>query len=106
MRRMLVLYRDRHDALCEAGTRYLAKHLEVVPTAGGMHTVGWLREGLDDVIVAERTAAAGIDVLPISAFTSRRPQRSGLVLGFAAFSQREIRQAAQSLAVVLTMYRS
>ena len=106
LRRMLVLYRDRHDALCEAGTRYLAKYLEIVPTAGGMHTVGWLRDGLDDVAVAERAAAAGIDVLPISAFTARRLQRCGLVLGFAAFSPREIRQAAQSLAALLTKYRS
>ena len=63
-------------------------------------------EGLDDVSVAERAAAAGSDVLPISAFTSRRLRRSGLVLGFAAFSPREIRQAVQALVVVLTKYRS
>ena len=106
LRRMLVLYRERHDALCEAGARYLTKQLEIVPTAGGMHTVGWLREGHDDVVVARRAAAAGIDVLPVSAFSSRRLRRAGLVLGFAAFSPREIRQAAQALAAVLTTSRS
>jgi GntR family transcriptional regulator/MocR family aminotransferase len=98
---MLVLYRERHATLLAAAARYLSGLLEVVPSAGGMHTVGWLPPSANDQTVAREAAALDIDALPISAFRLRRRLRAGLVLGFAPFRAREINAAAGQLARVI-----
>ncbi|MDQ4106850.1 MAG: PLP-dependent aminotransferase family protein, partial [Actinomycetota bacterium] len=49
MRRMRTLYTERQAALVEAAGRKLAGILEVRPAEAGMHLVGWLPEGADDL---------------------------------------------------------
>ena len=84
-------------------TRGLAtesRRFDVRPTETGIHLVGWLPEGTDDRLIAQRAAAAGIIARPVSSFRTGTVGRPGLVLGFASVRPPMIREAMQQLAAV------
>jgi GntR family transcriptional regulator/MocR family aminotransferase len=90
IRRMRTLYASRRDALVAAIKSELGDWLEVQPPEAGMHLTGWLPPGIDDQIVAQKAAAQGIDLLPISRLSLNPLARGGLVLSYAAISEEEI----------------
>jgi GntR family transcriptional regulator/MocR family aminotransferase len=94
---MRKLYADRQAVLVEASRRELAGLLEVGPAKAGLHLVGLLPEGEDDREASRRTAAAGVEAPPLSAFRSRPPRAGVLVLGYAAFGRREIEEGIRRL---------
>lgn len=101
IRRMRKLYAERHDALMDAAREKLAGLLDVVPTDTGLHTVGFLRDG-----IAESDAAAGawsrrITVVPLQRFSIAPIEASGLVLGFSGIGPAEIRKGVGILAELL-----
>ena len=102
IRRMRTLYQERQSALVEAAGRELAGLLEVRPSDGGMHLVGWLPGGVDDVKAAARAAAHGVYVRPLSACSVRKLARGGLILGYAALTVSQIRQGVRDLARALS----
>jgi GntR family transcriptional regulator/MocR family aminotransferase len=101
IRRMRALYAERQAALVEAAARELAGKLEVHPADGGMHLVGWLPPGVDDVQAAERALAAGVSTRPLSSCAVARPPRGGLLLGYAALTVPQIREGVKKLAQAL-----
>lgn len=103
VRRMRTLYAARRAALTAAVREELGDLLELAPQEAGMHVVGWLPPGIDDRAVAERASAAGIDVLPISAFALEpsSPRRGGLLLGYGALDEAAIREGVRRLAAAL-----
>ena len=101
IRRMRQLYKERRDALVEALTRELGDKLEITVPEAGMHLAVWLPAGMSAQAVAQRAAAFGVHVLPISHFSQRTLQRDGLVLGFANSSPQELRAGAHALALAL-----
>lgn len=90
VRRMRKLYQERHQALLAAAATHLAGDVEVVPTHTGMHTIAYLRDGLDAPAVARAAAERGITVAPISRFGLEPVMRDGLVLGFSGFTPTQI----------------
>jgi GntR family transcriptional regulator/MocR family aminotransferase len=102
LRRMCLLYKERRNALVDALTQELGNKLEfvTVPEAG-MHLVVWLPSGMSGQAAAQRAAAYGLHILPISQFSLRSLQRDGLVLGFASASPQELRAGTQTLALAL-----
>jgi GntR family transcriptional regulator/MocR family aminotransferase len=101
VRRMRLLYRERRNALVDALTQELGKRLEVTVPEAGMHLVVWLPSGMSAQAIAQRAAASGLHILPISQFSLRSLQRDGLVLGFASASPQELRAGVQTLALAL-----
>jgi GntR family transcriptional regulator / MocR family aminotransferase len=101
IRRMRLLYAERQAGLVEAARRELAGLLDVRPAEAGMHLVGWLPAGIDDVTAAQRAAAHGVDVQPLSLYSIEPLPRAGLLLGYAAVDTREIREAVHRLARAL-----
>ena len=101
LRKMRQLYKERRDALVDALTRELGKRLEITVPEAGMHLAVWLPEGMSAQAVAQRAAASGVHILPISHFSQRPLQRDGLVLGFASSSPQELRAGAHTLALAL-----
>ncbi len=101
IRRMRAVYEERQQALVEAAGRELQGLLEVSPSEGGMHLVGWLPEGVDDVKAAGTAAAAGVFVRALSTCAVRRLRRGGLILGYAALSIPQIREGVKKLAEAL-----
>jgi GntR family transcriptional regulator/MocR family aminotransferase len=101
IRRMRSLYAARQGALVEAAGRELGGLLEVSPSAAGMHLVGWLPEGVDDREAARAAAQYGVHTQPLSYFAVEHNRRGALVLGYAAYDEREIAEAAARLASAL-----
>jgi GntR family transcriptional regulator/MocR family aminotransferase len=66
-----------------------------------MHLVGWLPAGADDRASAQAAAAAGIDAPALSSYRVEGHGRGGLLLGYAAFEPRQIRDAVRRLGTVL-----
>jgi GntR family transcriptional regulator/MocR family aminotransferase len=100
IRRTRMLYVQRQTILLEAA-RALSGMLEVSPAEAGMHLVGWLPPGISDTEVSMRAARAGVDAPPLSAYALEALNRGGLLLGYAAVDEMEIRQGVQRLGVAL-----
>lgn len=102
IRRMRTHYGLARDALVALLTRRLGHVLEVVRPNQGLHLIGYLRHGLDDVAVARAALEAGVVVRPISRlYVSERARRSGLMFGFAGLNDQYMATAVERLATVL-----
>jgi GntR family transcriptional regulator/MocR family aminotransferase len=101
LRRMRALYAARQAALVDAARRELAGLLTVPEAHAGMHVVGWLPDGVDDVAAADRAAAHGVETVPLSAYALGRPVHRGLLLGYAAVDEAAIRAGVERLARAL-----
>ncbi|PYS93134.1 MAG: PLP-dependent aminotransferase family protein [Acidobacteria bacterium] len=101
IRRMRALYAERQAILLDAAARELRGLLELQPDAAGIHLVGRLPAGVDDVAASRAAAAHGLDVQPLSSFHLKRGGHGGLLLGYAGFNERQIRAGVRQLAVAL-----
>lgn len=97
VRRMRKLYQERYQALEDAAREHLAPDLEVIPTQTGMHTIAYLRDGLDALALTQAAARRGVTVAPISRFCLEPVARDGLVLGFSGFTTAEIKAGVLDL---------
>ncbi len=98
IRRMRKLYQRRQEILITEVKKHLAGRLEVKKSLSGMHLIGWLPDGVDDRIVAEKAAEFGVKTVAVSSFLLTERERGGLVLGYAATSEKQIKQGVKQLA--------
>jgi GntR family transcriptional regulator/MocR family aminotransferase len=101
LRRMRTLHAKRRAAFVAEIQQHLGDILEIQPSEGGMHLVAWLPPGMDDRVAARQAAAHGVDTVPISSFGMEPMQRGGLILGYAAVSEHEMREGVRRLAAAL-----
>ena len=101
LRRMRGIYAERQQILTAAAQRDLQGALELTGGEAGMHMVGWLAAPASDRGVSERAAALGIKATPLSTYAIRARIRPGLMLGYAALPERQIREGVRALAAVL-----
>jgi GntR family transcriptional regulator/MocR family aminotransferase len=101
IRRMRALYAERQDAIVVAAERELGGLLEIVPSETGLQVMGWLREGIDDQDASRWAEAAGVVAPPLSSYRLEPSSRQGLLLGYAAHSERQIRESVKQLATAL-----
>jgi GntR family transcriptional regulator/MocR family aminotransferase len=99
IRRMRALYATRQAVLVESLRSELGDLLEVTGSAAGMHLLARLPDHVDDVAVVHAAAKHGVEVQPLSAFHLGTSKDRGLVLGYAAYDERHIREAVRRLAV-------
>jgi GntR family transcriptional regulator/MocR family aminotransferase len=98
LRRMRGLYEERQAVLIEAAQNYLSGFLTIAKAEAGMHVIGWLSAGVSDRTVADKAARAGLKISPLSAYRNKPSATGGLVLGYTAFDERQIRQSVGKLA--------
>jgi GntR family transcriptional regulator/MocR family aminotransferase len=98
LRRMRTLYAERRAALLEA-VRELP--LEIHSPEAGIHCIGWLPDGMDDLSLVHKAASHHLDLSPISNFSIEPLARKGLLLGYAGFNPQEIKRAARRLAITM-----
>jgi GntR family transcriptional regulator / MocR family aminotransferase len=101
VRRMRALYEGRQRVLVQEARKHLRGLLEVAPAEAGMHLIGWLPEGVCDRDVARRATEEGLHIAPISDYCLARKLRGGLLLGYTAFNERQLRSGVKKLARVL-----
>jgi GntR family transcriptional regulator/MocR family aminotransferase len=101
IRRMRALYAHRLAIFMEAAQRELEGLLEVNPKDNGMHMMGWLPPGVDDAAASRSALEHGVEAPPLSAYSMEPQPRGGLLLGYAGYSTREIREGVRRLAQAL-----
>jgi GntR family transcriptional regulator/MocR family aminotransferase len=100
VRRMRVLYRSRRTALLTALQRQAGDIFEIGASEAGLHLAVQFRDGRDDRAAAAALQAADLRAMPLSRYAVSRPA-SGLLLGFAAFTEADLEAAVQRLVSVL-----
>jgi GntR family transcriptional regulator/MocR family aminotransferase len=101
LRRMRLLYEQRQRALVSAISDELKGIIEIAPAGAGMHLIGWLPPGSNDREAAECALQHDCVMRPLSWFSLECRLRPALVLGYAAFSEREIANGVRRLARAL-----
>lgn len=101
IRRMRTLYESRQRVLVEECRKHLGGLLEIEPADAGMHLVGWLPEGLNDVELSARATERGLKLSPVSEYYAKKPARGGFILGYTAFDERKIREGVKMIREIL-----
>jgi GntR family transcriptional regulator/MocR family aminotransferase len=101
VRRTRALYAERQAVLVEEAGRHLSGRLGVAPAEAGMHLVGWLPPGEDDGEVSRRAAERGVEAPPVSLYGATPNGSGGLLLGYAAIGEAEIREGVRRFAPAL-----
>jgi len=98
LRRMRALYAKRRSTLLEAAREL---PLKIHSPEAGIHCVGWLPDGMDDLALASKAADYDLDLTPISSFSIEPLQRKGFLLGYGGFSVEEIKEGVRRLGTLL-----
>jgi GntR family transcriptional regulator/MocR family aminotransferase len=101
IRRMRTLYAYRQQILVEAVRQELHGVVETEEHEAGMHLIGWLPQYLDDCLVSKLVAQQGIDVQALSAYSEQKPERPGLLFGYAGVNEQEIQDGIKHVARVI-----
>lgn len=101
IRRMRALYSERQQALVQAAKEYATGLLTVTANETGMHTIGWLPEGSDDIAISKKLISKQIIAYPLSMYSIEAKCPPGLLLGYAGFRPEDIFIAMKKMATVL-----
>jgi GntR family transcriptional regulator/MocR family aminotransferase len=98
----------RRNALLAALTEHLGDSVEISGANAGIHLLIWLKgvTGAHNIQKAtsaliERAEQAGIGIYSIAPYYLNPPNRVGLIIGYAALTEREIRAGIKRLAALL-----
>lgn len=101
IRTMRQHYRKRHEILHQH-SRQLEPHMHVQRALAGFHTVGYFREpGRNEDEFVKAAHAAGLTLSGIGRYCLAPIERKGVVIGYGAASESEIRQGIDVLAQLL-----
>jgi GntR family transcriptional regulator/MocR family aminotransferase len=106
VRRMRLIYRERHDVLLACAQQRLAGMLDVKPTHGGLHTTALLPAFISEITISRDALQRQISVSPISRYALAPVPFNGLVLGYAGVSPKLITAGVEVLAQVLEAHMS
>jgi GntR family transcriptional regulator/MocR family aminotransferase len=98
LRRMRTLYAERRSALLEAASEL---PLKIDSPEAGIHCVGWLPAGIDDLALASKAGDYDLNLTLVSSFSVEPLLRKGLLLGYGGFSVQEIKDGVQRLGDLL-----
>ncbi|MBN6038256.1 PLP-dependent aminotransferase family protein [Amycolatopsis sp. 195334CR] len=99
LRRMRPVYRRRRDALLGALREFLPE-LEPAGISAGLHLVTWLPPDWDEAAVVATAAAHGVGIAGLAQYYLERPERGGLIFGYATLNEPAIRRGITRLAEV------
>lgn len=105
LRRMRTLYEKRQNILVEEAEKNLGGLLKVSKVHSGMHLIGWLAKGLDEIEVAEKAFENGLNLTPLSSYGIENNLPSGIILGYTGFDEKQIRQGIRKLKRVLESFK-
>lgn len=100
VRRMRTLYHERQCALIEEVQKRMGDFLEASRSDAGMHVVAWLSKGVDDRKLSEHVTAHGLRAAPLSRYTYGKQERGGLLLGYTAFNEKQIKSGVKKLSKI------
>lgn len=101
LRRMRKIYQERQEVLITEVENELSDFVEMAEDNAGMHLIGWLPEGVDDLTIAKKVIEDGIKVAAVSVYTLSKFNRGGLILGYTAINKEQIRDGVKKLRLIL-----
>lgn len=99
--RLKEIHADQRQTLVASLREFTGADITVVGTEAGLHLVGLLPPGVDDVNVGLRLADAGVSAVPLSTCYLGQAIESGLILGYGCVDVDAIRGATKTLADAL-----
>ena len=100
IRKMRNVYVARRDKLASLMDEYLSDYVVYATPAGGMQMPCHLRHGLSEKDIATAARRADIDMLGHTGLYAGSPASTGFLMGFAAYTEREIEDAVKKLAAI------
>ena len=100
IRKMRNVYVARRDKLASLMDEYLSDYVVYATPAGGMQMPCHLRHGLSEKDIATAARRADIDMLGLTGLYAGSPASTGFLMGFAAYTEREIEDAVKKLAAI------
>ena len=98
VRKMNAVYQERHEMITGIISRDFADHLELVPSAAGLHIAAVARSSAQQIhIIAGKAASAGVQVQEFTQFTFEADPMAGLVLGYGAIATSQIAEGMRRL---------
>jgi GntR family transcriptional regulator/MocR family aminotransferase len=97
IKRMTRLYKGRRDRMLRALAAEAGDRISVEAPAGGMQLLARCSAPTNDQQLSARLLEAGVISRPLSRMLYHRTGEQGLFLGFAAWNEKEIDQAARIL---------
>ena len=104
IRRMRMLYMERHDTLVAEIRKKLGADFEVATANAGTYLVMLLPKGFRDTALAEKAAQVDISTVPLSNCYQEEPRKQGLILGYGGVNRKQIRDGVSKLAAILGGY--
>jgi GntR family transcriptional regulator/MocR family aminotransferase len=105
IRHVRSLCAERQAVLVDAAASRLAGRMTIKADPAGLHLLGRLAPGMDDVAARAAAMRRGVRSAPLSAFYLRQPTQaaSALVLGYGGFDETLIRSGVDELASALEL---
>jgi GntR family transcriptional regulator/MocR family aminotransferase len=101
IRRMRQTYAERIEVLKTTADKHLNGVLEVMNAGAGIRTLAWLKTWKSDDEAAHQARKLGLELEPLSMFTTKYQQPPALMLGFAGCNPAELRRGVSILATAL-----
>ena len=101
IRRMRLLYSERRRLLVELLRKSLGNTFDIHGTEAGMHLAATFRTNRDDVALAEKAAALGLWLWPLSGSYMTKNIRKGFILGYGNVASQTMPGAVEKLRSVL-----
>jgi GntR family transcriptional regulator/MocR family aminotransferase len=94
----------RRNALVDAVRKEFAERAEICGANAGLHLLVWLKGKNGGMIkdVVHKAEKSGVGLYTVDPFYIKPPRRTGVVLGYAPLSERDIREGIRRLAEALT----
>jgi len=102
LRRMRKLYKVRRQYMLDILENDFRDELRVLPSDGGLHICVAFKQPRDDIKFASKLEAEGIIVRPLSRFYRNGNKQSGFLMGFAGYSENEVRLGLGKLREILS----
>jgi GntR family transcriptional regulator/MocR family aminotransferase len=98
IRRMRARYAEKRGYLLRQLDVQLPGQLHIDCAEAGLHVLAQLWDGIDDRVVSQRAAKSGVEAQALSTYCMLPRSRGGLVLGYGALNERQIREGVRKLA--------
>jgi GntR family transcriptional regulator/MocR family aminotransferase len=97
IRKMRSLYIQRQDKLANVLKSELGTLLDTKVLNAGLHLLGYLQDGQDDKLVAERARSLGLFPRPLSDYVLEAKLQAGLLIGFSNIAEDSMVRSARVL---------
>jgi GntR family transcriptional regulator/MocR family aminotransferase len=101
VRRMRLIYEERHEALIRVAQQRLSGLLEVETTRSGLHTIAHLPRHLSEIEISKAAELLNITASPLGRYALAPLKSQALVLGFGGVNPQQIQTGVEVLASVL-----